>query len=87
MYVPDYEEQIVHNAFQDIEIPFSEYTDLYLDKINRDSVFEKYKINKHSNARAFYNRRKIDSLIAKEKVFVQSQHITKNIEGKEDFLR
>lgn len=87
MYVPDYEEQIVHNAFQDIEIPFSEYTDLYLDKINRDSVFEKYKINKRSNARAFYNRRKIDSLIAKEKVFVQSQHITKNIEGKEDFLR
>ena len=58
-----------------------------VDTEETSRIAEKYKINKRSNARAFYNRRKIDSLIAKEKVFVQSQHITKNIEGKEDFLR
>ena len=43
MYIPEYEEQVVHNALQDISIPFHEYTDIYLKKINRDSVFKKYK--------------------------------------------
>lgn len=87
MYVPDYEEQVVHNAFQDIEIPFSEYTDRYINKIDRDSVFEKYKRNKRSNASVFYNRRKIDSLLAREKVLVCSKHISNNLDEKEDYLR
>lgn len=87
MYVPEYEEQVVHNAFQDIEVPFNEYTDRYINKINRDSVFKKFKKNKRSNACVFHNRRKIDRLVIKEKVFVQSEHISNNIGGKEDYFR
>ncbi|MEE0969939.1 MAG: hypothetical protein U0M06_11270, partial [Clostridia bacterium] len=77
----------VHNALQDISIPFNEYTNIYLKKINRDSVFKKYKKNKRSNASVFYKRRKVDMLVAKEKVLVESKHVSKNLEDKEDYLR
>ena len=87
MYIPEYEEQVVHNALQDISIPFHEYTNIYLKKINRDSVFKKYKKNKRSNASVFYKRRKVDMLVAKEKVLVESKHVSKNLEDKEDYLR
>jgi len=87
MYIPEYEEQVVHNALQDIDIPFNEYTDKYLKKINRDAVFEKYKANKRNNARAYAHRQKVNILIAKEKVAVYSKHISKELEGREDELR
>ena len=35
MYIPEYEEQISHNAIRNDHIPFEEYTKLYLPKINR----------------------------------------------------
>ena len=87
MYIPEYKEQVVHNALQDIEIPFKEYTDRYIKKINRETVFKKYRENKRNNASAFYYRIKVDSLIAKEKVAVYSKHISKELDSKEDDLR
>lgn len=87
MYIPDYEEQIVHNALQDIEIPFSEYTDRYLGKINRESVFKKYRANKNNNASAYYYRKKMQMLVAEEKVAVYSKHVSKRLDEKEDDLR
>ena len=87
MYIPEYEEQVVHNALQDIEIPFHVYTDEYLPKINRESVFKKFKKNKRSNASVFYNRRKVDMLVAKEKVIIESKYVSKDLQEKEDYLR
>ena len=87
MYIPDYEEQIFHNAIRNDFIPFEEYTSRYLPKINRESVFEKCKINKRNNASVFYQRRKVEMLIAKEKVAVGFIHVQKDLEGKDDYLR
>ena len=72
---------------QDIEIPFHVYTDEYLPKINRETVFKKFKKNKRSNASVFYNRRKVDMLVAKEKVIIESKYVSKDLDEKEDYLR
>lgn len=87
MYIPEYEEQVVHNALQDIETPFNEYTDRYLKKINRESVFKQYRENKRNNASAYYYRLKVNYLIAKEKVAVYSKRVSKKLDGREDELR
>ncbi|MDO5831265.1 MAG: LicD family protein [Methanobrevibacter sp.] len=87
MYIPVYEEQIFHNAVRNDYLPFEEYTKRYLPKINRESVFKKFRINKHNNAGVFYKQRKIDMLIAKEKIYVGSFHVSKDLEGKDDYLR
>lgn len=87
MYIPEYEEQIFHNAVRNDYLPFEEYTKRYLPKINRETVFEKFKINKRNNAGVFGRQRKIDMLIAKEKIRVGSVHVLKDLEGKEDYLR
>lgn len=87
MYIPVYEEQIFHNAIRNDNVPFEEYTSRYIPKINRESVFEKCKINKRNNASVFYQRRKVDMLIAKERVAVGSIHVLKSLEGKENYLR
>lgn len=87
MYIPEYEEQVVHGGLKNDAIPFEEFTSRYVPKINRESVFEKYKINKRNNASVFYQRRKIDMLVAKEKVIVGSVHVSKDLDGKEDYLR
>ena len=87
MYVPDYEDQVVHNAMQDIDIPFHTYTDEYIGRIKRDSVFKKYKKNKRSNASVFYKRKKVQMLVAKEKAFVEGRHVSKYLEENEDHLR
>ena len=63
MYIPVYEEQVSHNGLKN-DIPFEEYTNRYLGKINRGKVFKKYKKNKRNNAEVFYNRRKVDLLVA-----------------------
>ena len=87
MYIPEYEEQVVHNALQDIETPFNEYRDRYLKKINRESVFKQYRENKRNNASAYYYRLKVNYLIAKEKVAVYSKRVSKKLDGREDELR
>ena len=87
MYIPEYEEQISHNAVRNDNLPFEEYTSRYLPKINRESVFEKCKINKRSNASVFYKRRKVDMLIAKEIVAVGSLKVSSDLDGKDDYLR
>ena len=53
MYVPEVEEQIVHNGIKEGERSFKDYTDKYLHKINRESAFEKFKINKRNNIDTF----------------------------------
>lgn len=87
MYIPEIEEQITHNALQDLEIPFNEYTDRYLKKINRKTVIKKYKKNKHNSTSIFYNRLKMDMLVAKAKVKVESKNIFKDLEDKKEYLR
>lgn len=51
MYIPEYEEQLVHNAVRNDYLPFEEYSNRYLPKINRESIFEKCKINKRNMLR------------------------------------
>ena len=87
MYVPELPNHKIHNAFQNVKIPFQEYTDCYMEKINRKKVFEKYKNNKRNNVSLFYNRRKVDMIVAKTKVNVESKHICKDLNNKEDYLR
>ena len=87
MYVPELSNQETHNAFQNDKIPFHEYTDCYIKKINQKDVFKKYKTNKRNNMEVFYNRRKVDMIVAKIKVNVESRHICEKLENKENYLR
>ena len=87
MYIPEYEEQLIHNAVRNDFLPFEEYSSRYLPKINRESIFEKCKINKRNNAKVYYNRRKVEMLIAKEIVAVGSVQVSKDLDGKDDYLR
>ena len=87
MYVPEYDEQIVHGGIKDSEISFKEYTDRYLHRINRDSAFEKFKANKRNNASLYHVRQKVQMLVAKEKVQVGCMHFKNNLEENEEFLR
>ena len=87
MYIPEYEEQLVHNAVRNDYLPFEEYSNRYLPKINRESIFEKCKINKRNNAKVYYKRRKVEMLIAKEIVAIGSVQISKDLDGKDDYLR
>ena len=82
MYIPEIGEQITHNALQDIEVPFNEYTDRYLGKINRKTVIKKYKKNKRNITSTFYNRLKMDMLVAKAKVQIESKKIYKYLTEK-----
>ena len=86
MYIPEFEEQISHNGLKDSR-PFTDYTERYLPKINRETVFPQFIKNKRNNASMFYTRKKVDMLVAKEKVAVGSIHVKKSLEGKEDYLR
>jgi len=87
MYIPEYEEQLVHNAVRNDYLPFEEYSNRYLPKINRESIFEKCKINKRNNAKVYYKRRKVEMLIAKEIVAIGSVQTSKDLDGKDDYLR
>ena len=83
MYVPETEEQISHNSISSSTRPFKEYTDRYIKKINRESVFKKFRKNKINNASVFYHRSKVKMLIAKEKVLAKSDRISKNLVDEE----
>lgn len=87
MYVPEVEEQIVHNGIKEGERSFKDYTDKYLHKINRESAFEKFKINKRNNIDTFYLRQKREMLVTKEKVLVGCMHFKYNFKENEDSLR
>ena len=87
MYIPEYEEQVVHGGLKNDKTPFKEYTSRYLPKMNRETVFQKYKINKRNNASVFYQRREVDMLVAKEKVIIGSIQVSRDLEGKENYLR
>ena len=87
MYVPENEAQVVHNALQDIEIPFDKYTKNYIPQINRKRVFKKYEKNKRSNASVFYYRRKMEALIAQLKVNVEGEKICQLLNSKEEYLQ
>lgn len=87
MYVPEPEDQIVHGGIKYDDISFQEFTKRYLKKINRESVFKKYKRNKRSVASIFADKIRINMLIAKEKVVVGTKHVKEELEGKEDYLK
>lgn len=87
MYVPEPDEQIVHNAIKYDDMSFHEFTDRYLKKINRESVFKKFKRNKRNLAKVFSNKIKVSTLVAKEKIVVGAKHLNEQIVGKEDYLR
>ena len=69
------------------ERSFKDYTDKYLHKINRESAFEKFKINKRNNIDTFYLRQKREMLVTKEKVLVGCMHFKYNFKENEDSLR
>jgi hypothetical protein len=87
MYVPKPENQIVHDGIKYDDISFHEFTDRYLHKINRESVFEKFKRNKRSVASIYEKKIRVRSLVAQEKVIVGTKHVKKQLEGKEDYLK
>ncbi|RPF52000.1 phosphorylcholine metabolism protein LicD [Methanobrevibacter gottschalkii DSM 11977] len=87
MYIPEIDEQIVHGGIKYDNISFKEYTDKYLHKINRDSAFEKFKINKRNNVDLYNVREKVRMLIAKEKVQVGCMHFKNNLKENEELLR
>lgn len=86
MYVPEYDNQIVHGGLKDVNVPLNEYTDIYLNKINRKSIIEKYKRNKENNASLFYKREKNRMLIAKANAIVKSKRIVEYLDSKEEYL-
>ena len=86
MYVPEYENQITHNTINNINTPFEEYTNRYLRKINREEVFKKYKRNTGNNISLNYNRRKIEYLIAKANVTIDSNEIITDLTQKKEYL-
>ena len=59
MYIPEFEEQISHNGLKDSR-PFTDYTERYLPKINRETVFPQFIKNKRNNASMFSTRKKVD---------------------------
>ena len=86
MYVPEVEDQVVRSPITNLSMPFKEYTSRYLEKINREEVLKKYRILKHGNANMFYKRRKVDYLVAKVNVNVESKEIIKDLNKKEEYL-
>ena len=86
MYIPEFEEQVIHSGLRDINIPFSEYTDKYINKINRKTVFEKYKRNKRSNASVLYKRKQNEKIVAEINNIVKSKDICQNLETKTEHL-
>ncbi len=86
MYVPDTEEQISHNSIQSSTRSFREYTNRYIPKINRKTVFKKYHKNKRNNASVFYYRKKLDMLVAKERVAIKAKQIKNDLDSKKDYL-
>ena len=86
MYVPEYEEQVVHGGLKYADKSFYEFTDRYINKINRGSVFKKYQKNKRNNVKVFYNKQKYLMLSAKEKVIVESKHFIDSLNNKEKYL-
>lgn len=86
MYVPEYENQIVHNTIKNVNVPIKEYTDRYLEKINREDVYKKFADNSRNNVRLFGKRRKINLLNAKAKIALKSGEINNNLNKKTDYL-
>ncbi len=85
MYLPEYEEQIFHGGLKYADVSYHEFTDRYIEKINRQSVFEKYKKNKRNLASVFYQSEKFNMLSAKARLKTKLLHPS-NIAGKEDYL-
>ena len=73
MYVPENDEQIVHNALQDLDTPFHEYTDNYMPFVNRRRVFRAFQRNKRSNVKAFVHRRLVEKSEAEVKAYLFEQ--------------
>ncbi len=75
MYVPEYEEQVVHNALKDLDTPFKEYTEKYIPKVNRKKVFKVYQKRKRNSMKAFVSREKLSMDITKTnaKIFMMTK--------------
>lgn len=73
MYVPENDEQVVHNALQDLDIPFHEYTDNYMPCVNRKRVFRAFRRNKKSSMKAFVHRRLVEKNEAEIKAHLFEQ--------------
>lgn len=86
MYVPEISKQKTHFALRNLNIPFTEYTDSYLEKINQDEVFKKFKRNKRNNMDLYYKRSKLDEIVAQIKVNVESREICRYLDEKEEYL-
>ena len=86
MYVPKDDKQIVHGGIKDINVPLSQYTDIYIKKINRESLLNRYRKNKLNNASLFYKREKNRMLVAKANAILKSKKICEYLDSKEDYL-
>ena len=86
MYIPDFDEQIVHGGLKYADVSFHEFTDRYIGKINRESVIKKYEKNKRNKASLFYQSEKFNMLSTKAKLKARLLHPL-NLDGKDDYLR
>ena len=86
MYVPEISKQKTHFALRNLDVPFHEYTDSYLNRINQDEVFKKFKKNKRNNMDLYYKRKRLDEITAQIRVNVESKYVCNYLNGKEEYL-
>ena len=86
MYVPEISKQKTHFALRNLDVPFKEYTDSYLEKINQVEVFKKFKKNKRNNMDLYYKRSKLNEIVAQVKVNVESRDICNRLNEREEYL-
>lgn len=78
MYIPNVENQVVHNAIRDFETPFKKYTDIYEPLIDKDEYYYAFQKNKRNNMERYIHRLKIDEASAKVKGIILQKELDKS---------
>ena len=88
MYIPSGAGQITHNPIvEDLDRPFKDYTDIYLPKIDRESLIEEYTKNKHTNMELYCTRREIEMEEAKLRSIIAEHDFRKTLEPQKEELK
>lgn len=87
MYVPEVEDQVIHNALQDIEIPYEEYTKRYLPYVDKEKMLQSYRKNKNNSLSVFCLRREREKLAVEAQALIIRDTIKNELEEKLDDIR
>lgn len=88
MYIPKVEALIPHNCLiEDLNTPFKDFTDVYLNRVDQDAVINAYEKNKLNNVDLWIPRReieldndKLDGIIAKKEIDITIRENNYNLE-------